>query len=263
LYNPSSGAFLLRYSNSGGVPDDSFIFGAAGATPQLVPLKGRFNPPGIHDTIALYDPATGTFSLRYANTNGVPDLSFVYGPGSMGLIPLMGDWNGDGLDTPGLYNPASGAFLLRNSLSGGGADISFIYGPGGSAGYVPMAGDWNGDGTDTVGLYYPPTGVFILSDTNGGAPTYTFPYGPANMIPLSGDWTGQGHDTVGVYNPTNAAFLLINSNASIAPQIIFVYGPVGAGLVPIMGKWRTIGPAIKNPSVVKNTLTPTFIAPKR
>jgi hypothetical protein len=36
LYNPANGAFLLRYSNSSGVADNSFIYGPAGASPHAV-----------------------------------------------------------------------------------------------------------------------------------------------------------------------------------------------------------------------------------
>src|SRR5262249_11351096 len=148
LYNPANGAFLLRYANSNGLPDLSFSYGPGGASPQLIPLKGRYSA-GFHDTVGLYNPANAKFLLINTNARIAPDISFVYGRANAGLIPLMGDWNGDGIDTAGLYNPANAAFLLRNSNSAGGVDSSFIYGPGGSD-FTPLAGDWNGDGFDTI-----------------------------------------------------------------------------------------------------------------
>ncbi|HQD57563.1 MAG TPA: hypothetical protein PLX26_13920, partial [Candidatus Competibacteraceae bacterium] len=75
------------------------------------------------------------------NTNGIADLTFSYGPPGAGWLPLVGDWNGDGIATIGLYNPATSIFYLRNSNTNGIADLTFSYGPPG-AGWAPLAGDW-------------------------------------------------------------------------------------------------------------------------
>jgi hypothetical protein len=74
---------------------------------------------------------------------GNADLAFQYGPGGAGLVPLVGDWDGAGVDTVGVYNPATGGFFLRNSDSAGFADEFFQYGPGG-AGFMALVGDWDG-----------------------------------------------------------------------------------------------------------------------
>jgi hypothetical protein len=59
----------------------------------------------------------------------------------------MGDWDGDGVDTPGLYRRDS--WYLRNSNTTGIANISFIFGdPGDQA----VIGDWDGTGTQTPGI---------------------------------------------------------------------------------------------------------------
>jgi hypothetical protein len=94
-------------------------------------------------TIGTYAPSSGTFYLRNTNSAGVADVTFAYGPGGAGWLPLVGDWNNDGTDTVGLYNPATGTFYLKNSNSTGVADITFAYGPGG-AGLIPLTGDWDG-----------------------------------------------------------------------------------------------------------------------
>jgi chitodextrinase len=102
-------------------------------------------------TAGVYAPSSGGFFLRNSNTAGIADVSFAYGPGGPGWVPLVGDWNRDGTATAGLYNPTTGTFFLKNSNGAGPADITFDYGPGG-LGWIPMAGDWDGDGIDTVGL---------------------------------------------------------------------------------------------------------------
>jgi hypothetical protein len=196
-------------------------------------------------TAGLYNPAGAGFFLRNSNSSGVADIAFAYGPAGAGWLPLVGDWNGDGVDTVGLYNPAGGSFFLRNSNSSGVADIAFAYGPAG-AGWLPLVGDWNGDGVDTVGLYNPTSGGFFLRNSNStGVADITFAYGPggAGWKPLVGDWNGDGTPTVGLYNPTSGGFFLRNNNSTGVADIAFSYGPSGAGWLPLVGDWNSDGTA--------------------
>jgi trimeric autotransporter adhesin len=193
------------------------------------------------DTAGIYDPATGAWFLRNTNSPGSADLVFLFGPGGAGLVPLAGDWDGDGDDTPGLYNPTNGAFFLRNSNSPGPAEVpAFFFGPGGSN-FIPIVGDWDGDGRDTVGIYDASTGAFFLKNTNAsGAADRVFVFGAGGATPLVGDWNGDGVDTIGIYVAASAAFFLRNSNSSgpadIAP---FTFGP--PNLRPLTGDWNGDG----------------------
>ena len=54
----------------------------------------------------------------------------------------MGDWDGNGTDTPGLFDPVAGKFFLKNSNAAGAGDLVFRYGPAG-AGWLPVVGDWD------------------------------------------------------------------------------------------------------------------------
>jgi hypothetical protein len=193
-------------------------------------------------TAGLYNPSASTYFLRNANSTGVADLSFAYGPAA-GWIPIVGDWNGNGTDTIGLYNPTASTFFLRNANSTGVADVSFAYGPPG-AGWIPLAGDWNGDGIDSIGLYNPTTGTFYLRNTNSaGVADVTFAYGPAGAgwLPIVGDWNGDGVDTIGLYNPTASTFFLRNTNSTGVADVSFAFGPAGAGWTPIVGDWNGDG----------------------
>jgi len=69
------------------------------------------------------------------------NITFTYGPAGLGWIPIVGDWNGDGVDTVGLNDPAHAAFFLRNSNSGGIADLHSTTEP---VGWTPITGDWDG-----------------------------------------------------------------------------------------------------------------------
>lgn len=197
------------------------------------------------DTIGLYQPSNSLFHLKEDLMPGVADIYASFGPsGSVGWVPLSGDWDGDGIDTIGLYQPDSSLFHLTDSFASVSSDHLFAFGPAG-AGWVPVAGDWNGDGIDTVGLYQPDASLFHLKNTfsGGAADIYaTFGVVAAGNVPLAGDWNNDGIDTVGLYQPLSGTFQLKNSFAAGPPDLQFVFGPAGnAGWTPIVGDWNADG----------------------
>jgi len=192
------------------------------------------------DSVGVYDPTTGSFFLKNTNTWGLADVSFGFGAAE--LVPLVGDWDGDGTDTIGLYDPGSGSFFLKNSNSAGPADLAFGYG---APGLVPLVGDWDGDGTDTVGVYDPGSGSFFLKNSNSAGPAdSSFSYGPAGtgIVPVVGDWNGDGVDTIGIYIQATGFFFLTNVNAP-GPATIppFQFGPAGVGWIPLAGNYNGVG----------------------
>jgi hypothetical protein len=70
-------------------------------------------------------------------------IIFGYGAPGGGWLPVVGDWNGNQVDTVGLYDPTGSCFYLRNSNSSGYANVQFGFGQPG-AGWIPIAGNWNG-----------------------------------------------------------------------------------------------------------------------
>src|SRR5665811_465876 len=80
-------------------------------------------PPASADGIGAFDPDTATWHLR---TRGGDPTVFTFGaPGSS---PLIGDWDGDGIDTVGAYDPATATVLLRNANNAGPADTTYPLG---------------------------------------------------------------------------------------------------------------------------------------
>jgi hypothetical protein len=200
----------------------------------------RVLSPTGGDSIGTYVPSGSTWFLKNSNSNGSADLAFNYG-GLSTAIPLMDDWNGDGIDTPGIYDPATSTFYLRDSNTPGVADTTLTFG-GAGVGYIPITGDWNGDGSSSIGLYNPNTGAFFLKNWNtpGGA-DIAFVYGPTGnvSVPVVGDWNGDLVDSIGIYVPSSAAFFLRNSNSGGVADLSFIYGPTGAS--PIVGDWNRDG----------------------
>lgn len=193
LYDKATSTFHLKNSASGGNGDIVFSFGAAPS--NWIPLAGDWNGDGI-DTIGLFDPATANFHLKNSFTGGSADAFFTFGTGASPGVwnPIVGDWNGDGVDTIGLYRRTDSTFHLRNSLTGGSADTFFAFGSAGSN-WIPIAGDWDANGVDTIGLYDPTLSDFHLKNSFAGGPAdRKFQYGPTNASPawrpLIGDWNG-------------------------------------------------------------------------
>jgi hypothetical protein len=192
--------------------------------------------------VALYAPANAVFRLRNRLTTGPEDAAFGYGPA--GAVPLMGDWDGNGSDTPGIYDPATATFVLRNWNTAGFGEIGAVFGP---AGAVPLAGDWNGDGVVTIGAYQPSTSTFFLRNTNStGAADATFTF-ESGGVPVVGDWDGDGDDTVGLYIPSTSEFHLRNSNSAGAADLVFVFGTPGSGQRPVAGDWN--GDGVSSPGL--------------
>jgi hypothetical protein len=86
---------------------------------QLPAVPGPAGASG--DLLGLVDPGTGLWSLRDADGNVT---TFFYG--DPGDVPMVGDWDCDGDDTPGLYRQSDGFVYLRNSNTQGVADIRFF-----------------------------------------------------------------------------------------------------------------------------------------
>jgi protocatechuate 3,4-dioxygenase beta subunit len=129
------------------------------------------------------------------------DHVFLYG--TPGDHPLVGDWNGDGIDTIGVFRDG----MLRRDTNGDGkrskGDASSQFGYHGDK---PLSGDFNGDGVDEIAVYR--DGTWYIDTNNNGviddADMVVHLGGPGDT-PVVGDWNGDGRSEPGVFHePTNA-----------------------------------------------------------
>jgi PKD repeat protein len=219
-----------RYTSAGTYTVNLTVNGTAGTDSKV-----KFNYITVITVVNLTPKIgiyrNGAFYLRNSNTGGNADIFFGYG-NLAGDIPVVGDWDGNGVDTIGVCR--NGVFYLRNSNSNGIADLAFTYG---QAGDVPVVGDWDGNGVDTIGVFR--NGVFYLRNSNtGGNADVVFGYGNlAGDIPVVGDWDGNSVDTIGVFR--NGVFYLRNNNSNGFADLAFTYGQ--AGDVPVIGDWNGNG----------------------
>jgi len=76
--------------------------------------------------LAAYDSAKGIFHIFNSGDKSFSlSHSFEYGGTGDSTLPLVGDWDGDGVDSAGVYRSATRQVFLKNALEAGMADISF------------------------------------------------------------------------------------------------------------------------------------------
>jgi beta-lactamase class A len=173
--------------------------------------------------------SAGLWYLRNELTTGSGDVSLSYG--DRGDTPIVGDWNGDGKDTPGVVRGIS--WYLRNELTTGSGDISLSYG---NPGDTPIVGDWTGSGKDGIGVVRNSV-WYLRNELTSGNADVAFTYGDPGDIPIVGDWTGSGKDGIGVVRGTT--WYLRNELSSGTADIVLSYGDRGD--IPIVGDWTGSG----------------------
>jgi uncharacterized protein YbaR (Trm112 family) len=200
-------------------------------------------PTGGTQTPGYYNPIDSRWYQINENAFGVPVSFFRWSIGIPGVIPLVGDWDGDGEDTPGFYNPADSRWYQINENSFG-APVSFFRWSIGIPGVIPLVGDWDGDGDDTPGFFNPADNRWYQINENAfGAPVSFFRWsiGIPGAVPVVGDWDGaggtEGTTTPGYYNSADSRWYRINDNAFGAPVEFFRWSLGIAGVTPLVGDW--------------------------
>ena len=179
--------------------------------------EGRIGIALFESQLGLVDTMSGLWKVGGG--------AFYYG--DPGDYPFVGDWDGDGVDTPGLYRQSDGYVYLRNSNTQGIADIKFFFGDPGD---VAIAGDFNGDGFDTVSIYRPSNQTFYIinelgsNDAGLGAAEFSFMFGDPGDEPFAGDLNGDGIDEVGLHRDTTGLVYYRNTLTTGIADVSFIWG---------------------------------------
>ncbi len=249
VYDPFSGVWH-RDLNGNGTLETATESSPFTNVPGRIPLVGNFfEAAGIADDGKVergeYDsnPASVTYGSFFLDINGndtFEDLFETFAfvappadpPDDQEDVPLIGDWNGNGIADIAVYRP-SGIFPDGGQQLFPGQGIFFV--DVDADRFFDLSEDRNGDGAFTPGG--PPIGEDTnlngRLDLNDGP----FPFSIQGGQPVVGDWNGNGVDKVGVYLPANSSFVLdINGNRISNPgEGPFIYGnPGDRGIV---GDW--------------------------
>ncbi len=218
----------------------SWLIGLAVFAGALVGGLTPHNPAqavSVTDGVGLFDAEQGRWHLRDAKRTAD---SFFYG--NPFDVPIMGDWDCDGVDTPGLFRPSDAFFYLRNTNTPGVADLRFF---AGNPRDIPLAGDWDRDGCDEVGLFRPDQNrIFLFDDlaTNDaglGAADVTYVFGDPGDKPFAGDFDGNGRDEVGLHRESTGLVYYRLSHSTGIAHAQFVFGDPDDRLVA--GDWTGDG----------------------
>jgi len=123
-----------------------------------VPIGGKWSV-GARSTPGnvKVDTSPMVWNLSTVNRGGGIEHAFTFGTGA----PVVGDWDGDGVQTAATFN--KGVWTFTNQIVDAGGTpavvrtITF-----GADGDTPLAGDWDGDGIETIGYYR--NGSWTLTD---------------------------------------------------------------------------------------------------
>ncbi len=250
IFLEANQAYPIRvelYQNCAGPAGIQLSWALPGQSTHTAIPSTQFLPELTPDTVAVYRPSDQTFYVRYHNTTGVSDEAILYG--NPGDIPLVGDWNGDGLDEIGVYRPSTAQWFLRGR-DGQTHSLAF-----GTVGDIPLVGKWNRLSnltvnnkpylSDGVGVFRPSTNTFYFRQTlsTGGA-DYSlsvvgdFAVQPSD-VPMVGDWDGDGIETIGFYRPTNQRWSLSHTKPALGGSATFPttisFGEAGG--LPFTGDW--------------------------
>jgi hypothetical protein len=165
--------------------------------PGDIPVIGDWNDDTIRE-IGVYRDG-----VWYVDAN--PDFLWkgtgsgkdaMYNFGAAGFVPVVGDWNHDGLAEIGVYAGAGTWYVdaNRNHLwdgTGTGKDAILNFGFSGAA---PVTGDWNGDGMPEIGIYSAGTWYLDANGNNKWDGTglnrdIIFTFGAAGFTPVVGQWS--------------------------------------------------------------------------
>jgi serine-aspartate repeat-containing protein C/D/E len=248
------------------------------STDNLVLHHVAFSPSEDWLSIQVAD---GHWTLRIRGDQGRQTLEDTQREmfGMPGAVPVVGDFNGDGVDNVGIYY--RGHWLL--DMNGNGRwDEEDLWVLLGDDQDLPVIGDWNGDGKGDVGIFGPAwagdhralqvaaglpdlknrtipvnkpknvppdvenatCGLRLLQATIRGqiradVIDHVFRYGGGAHVPVSGDFTGDGITNIGVFKDGRWWLDTDGNGRWSEGDLEFIYGQ--AGDIPIVGDFNGDG----------------------
>ncbi len=232
-------------------PAPSGLLGSCQASTGLINLSWNEMATGTHYIVKAdkQDSPTNLWQDDCSLTDNPGDrcleiepFIYAYEHGGPTMIPVPGDYNGDGIDDLALWNPATGKWTIRDTVTKNYI-VSYTY-VFGSSGMIPVPGDYNNDGKADLALWNPTDGKWYIQDVVTKAflvDGYAFGY--STSIPVPGDYDGNGIDDLALWNPSDGIWYIRNAypNHWLTVPAGYVFG--SPTMIPVPGDYNKDGKA--------------------
>ncbi len=140
----------------------------------------------------MYYPANGMWYIHYLNRAPIA----ITNHGGPYLMPVPGDYDGDGIDDLALYDRETGNWHIRtldgrvlvNGMNWGWSEAT------------PVPGDFDGDGRADLAVYHRARGDWYILSLNGRILAFGANWGWPGAVPVPGDFDGDGCSDLAVYH---------------------------------------------------------------
>lgn len=224
--------------------------------PGAIPFVGHFdkNDKNGRADMGLYIPDERLWMIRRNNGQGFDSdfISFFHDIGGVGELPIVGDFDGDGVADFGVYIPHEARWAIKLNRGDGAPRTSFFAEVRGFGGpdELPIVGDFDGDGKSDLGVYNARERriKLMLNRGNGnfgpGIEWEVDHIGGEGEIAIAGNFSGGKQCDLGVYIPRRRYWAVKRNRGggAFGPDWYFegtYFG--GEGEIPIVGDFNGDG----------------------
>ncbi len=183
----------------------SFAFAFAAPAPAAP-------PPGYLLSVGIYRPSTNhVYAYADAGTRAFA-LDGTYG--SSGDIPVVADFDGDGVADLAVYRDGTWNIDTNHDYA-----FDKVMNFGGVAGDIPLAADFDGDGVADLVIYR--AGTWFIRSSKTGQTSQRSLGGASGDRPIVADFDGDGFMDIAIYR---AGTWLIQTHAATGADIVDHFG---------------------------------------
>jgi Divergent InlB B-repeat domain len=208
------------------------------------------------DKVGVFRPSTGEWFLDRNGSSTwdgcqVDSCARLF-TGSNAL-PVVGDWNGDGVTKLGLFAADSSEWFLDANGNGiwDGCEVDICSQSVGDSTDLPVVGRWKKRGEDRIAIFRRAVNQWHL-DINGNerfesckidrCPSLSIYQ--LGDVPVTGDWRGRGTTQLGLFRPSTGEWFLDRKNSGSwngCKKDLCISSFGLAGDIPVSGDWNGTG----------------------